>query len=45
MQIYNPPLKDIKFVLEAFGYNEKVASLPAFADFDLSMVMEVMEIQ
>jgi alkylation response protein AidB-like acyl-CoA dehydrogenase len=43
MQIYNAPLKEIRFLLEVFGYNEKVASLEPFEDYDLDSVMALME--
>ncbi|MBH23908.1 MAG: acyl-CoA dehydrogenase [Myxococcales bacterium] len=43
MQIYNPPLKEIRFLLEAFGYDEQVATLDGFKDFDLDTVMTLME--
>ncbi len=43
MQIYNAPLKEIRFLLEVFGYNEKVASLSQFEDYDLDSVMAMME--
>ena len=32
---YTPPLDDIRFNLEAFGYEAHIASLEKFEDFDL----------
>ena len=39
---YQPPLEDIQFQLEAFGYND-VASLPEFEMYDLETAMECLE--
>jgi alkylation response protein AidB-like acyl-CoA dehydrogenase len=39
---YQPPLEDIKFQLEAFGYNE-VAALENFETYDLETAMECLE--
>jgi len=43
MQIYDPPNREFRFVLETLGYDEKVGSLAPFADFDLEMVMSLIE--
>ncbi|MEL6181078.1 MAG: acyl-CoA dehydrogenase, partial [Myxococcota bacterium] len=43
MEIYDPPLKEIRFLLEAFDYNTKVAGMNGFGDFDLDTVMTLME--
>jgi alkylation response protein AidB-like acyl-CoA dehydrogenase len=43
MQIYDAPIKDMRFALEAFDYNGKVNSLPAYEDYDLDMVMDLAE--
>ncbi len=42
MQIYKAPLKDIRFVLETFGY-EKVQAMKGFEDYDLDTVMALIE--
>lgn len=42
MQIYKAPLEDMRFLLEALGY-EEVASLKNYADFDLDTVMAILE--
>ena len=39
---YTPPLDDIRFNLEAFGYEELVASKEVFEDFDLETSMEIL---
>ncbi|MCB9670905.1 MAG: acyl-CoA dehydrogenase C-terminal domain-containing protein [Alphaproteobacteria bacterium] len=41
--MYTPPIADIRFNLEVFGYEQDVASLPAFADFDLETAMSLLE--
>ena len=38
MQIYKAPVRDIRFILETFGY-EKVSGLDCFEDFDLDTTM------
>ncbi|MEO1266528.1 MAG: acyl-CoA dehydrogenase [Myxococcota bacterium] len=43
MEIYNPPLKDIRFQMEAFGYDAQVKTLPGFEEFDLETVMAFVE--
>jgi alkylation response protein AidB-like acyl-CoA dehydrogenase len=43
MQIYDPPNREFRFVLETLGYDEKVGSLPPFSDYDLEMVMSLIE--
>ena len=39
---YTPPLEDIRFNLEVFGYEALVASLEPFEDFDLETAMELL---
>jgi alkylation response protein AidB-like acyl-CoA dehydrogenase len=39
---YTAPLDDIRFNLEAFGYTEKLVSLPAFEDFDIDTAMAML---
>jgi alkylation response protein AidB-like acyl-CoA dehydrogenase len=41
MAYYNPPLREMKFVLEAMGYNEEITSLDAYKDYDLETGMMV----
>ncbi len=41
MSHYSTPLDEIRFNLEAFGYNENVHSMPDFADFDLDTAMGI----
>ena len=43
MSYYNAPLDDIRFNFEAFDYAGKLASLPAFEDFDLETAMTLLE--
>ncbi|MFN3199189.1 MAG: acyl-CoA dehydrogenase [Bradymonadia bacterium] len=43
MQIYKAPLDDMKFALETIDYEGRVASLKAFADFDLLTSMSILE--
>ena len=43
MEYYKSPLKDMKFMLEAFGYSERVATLPPFDGFDMSIVETMLE--
>ena len=43
MQIYRTPLRDMKFALEAFGYDERITTLKAFEDYDLETVMMMLE--
>lgn len=42
MQTYKPPSREIRFVLEALGY-DRVSSLPRFADFDLDTAMTLVD--
>ncbi|MCB9638465.1 MAG: acyl-CoA dehydrogenase C-terminal domain-containing protein [Myxococcales bacterium] len=42
MQIYKAPLEDMRFLLEALGYDE-VASLERYEDYDLETVMAILE--
>jgi alkylation response protein AidB-like acyl-CoA dehydrogenase len=43
MQIYDAPLKEVRFLLESFGYNDRVASMDAYQDFDLETAMMIIE--
>lgn len=43
MQYYNPPLSEIRFILEALDYDNEVASLEPFETFDLETAMAVAE--
>jgi len=43
MQTYTPPLDEFRFIYKTFGYDEKVASLPAFEDYDLDTGMALVE--
>ncbi len=43
MQIYKAPLADMRFGLEALGYEQRVASLEGFETFDLETVMSLLE--
>lgn len=40
---YSPPLEDIRFSLEAFGYNEVIQGMERFEDFDLDTSMSLLE--
>lgn len=40
---YQPPIQDLQFLLQAFGYEEKIQSLEPFADFDLETCMDLIE--
>lgn len=40
---YQPPLDDIRFLLEAFGFESKVSSIDRYSDFDLETCMELLE--
>jgi alkylation response protein AidB-like acyl-CoA dehydrogenase len=42
MQIYTAPLDDIRFLLGAFDYTEKIQSIPTFAEFDIDMAMDLL---
>ncbi|MGC6419374.1 MAG: acyl-CoA dehydrogenase C-terminal domain-containing protein [Bradymonadia bacterium] len=42
MLVYRAPLKDIRFILDTFGY-DKVAEMAAYADFDIETVMSLIE--
>ncbi len=39
---YTPPMDDIRFNLEVFGYEELVASMEHFEDFDLETSMDIL---
>ncbi len=43
MQYYNPPLKEIRFVMEALQFQEKVTSLAPYENFDLETSMAIIE--
>jgi alkylation response protein AidB-like acyl-CoA dehydrogenase len=43
MQTFSPPNREYRFLLETFGYEEKIQSLAPFADFDLETVMSLIE--
>lgn len=43
MQRYSAPLKDMRFVLEALGYEEKLGGFEAFETYDLETSMAVLE--
>mgnify|MGYP003886262581 CR=1 FL=1 len=43
MQNYQAPLNDIRFLLETFGYNEKLMAIEQFEDFDLDTSMSMLE--
>ena len=40
---YQPPLDDIRFALQAFGFDEKLNSIERFSEFDLETCMELLE--
>jgi len=43
VQNYQAPLNDIRFLLETFGYNEKLMAIEQFEDFDLDTSMSMLE--
>lgn len=43
MQRYSVPLKDMRFALEALGYQEKLGAYEAFEMYDLETSMQVLE--
>ena len=43
MQVYQAPLDEIRFLLQTFGYDEDVASLPGYEDYDLETAMVLFE--
>lgn len=43
MQRYSPPLKEMRFLLEAFGFEEKLGDFEAFEMYDLATTMAVLE--
>jgi len=43
MNPYRPPLDDIRFLLQTFGYSEQVQTLPLFGDFDLDTAMDLVQ--
>lgn len=40
---YTPPLKDMRFVLEALGYEDKLGEFEAFEMYDLATTMAILE--
>ena len=44
MQIYKAPLNEMRFVLEAMGYDE-VQKLEGYEDFDMDVAMSILEEQ
>ena len=42
MQTYKPPTQEIRFLLEALGF-EQLSALPRYADFDLETAMALVE--
>ena len=42
MQIYAPPVEDMRFLLEAFNYTGLVHSIEKFEDYDLDVVESVL---
>lgn len=42
MQSYAPPIEDMRFLLEAFGYTERIQSIEAFADYDLDTAESIL---
>ncbi len=43
MSNYAPPLDDIRFLFQAFGYESQIAALAPFEDFDLETCMALLE--
>ena len=43
MQIYKAPTEDMQFILEAFGYDELVGSLPGYEAFDLETMLALLK--
>ncbi len=43
MQRYSPPLKEMRFALEAFDYEEKLGDFDEFEMYDLATTMAVLE--
>ncbi len=43
MEIYKAPLTDMRFLLEALGYDQRVATLEPFGDYDLETLMAIAE--
>lgn len=43
MRRYSPPLKEMRFLLEAFGYEDKLGDFDAFEMYDLATTMAVLE--
>ena len=43
MEIYNAPLKDVRFLLDVFDYEGQVQSLEAYQDFDVDTIMAMAE--
>jgi alkylation response protein AidB-like acyl-CoA dehydrogenase len=43
MNPYRPPLSDMRFQLQTFGYDDLVSKVAAFADYDLDTAMDLIE--
>ena len=43
MQYYDPPTKEMRYVLEAFDYEEEICSLERYQDFDLETAMAIVD--
>lgn len=43
MQVYKSPLREMRFNLDALGYNELIATLEAYQSYDMDTVMALME--
>jgi alkylation response protein AidB-like acyl-CoA dehydrogenase len=41
--VYTPPIDQVRFLLEVFGYPELVATLPGYEDFDLDTAMSMLD--
>lgn len=42
MEVYRAPVKEMRFLLEAFGYDQ-ISSLEPFADYDMETVLALLE--
>jgi alkylation response protein AidB-like acyl-CoA dehydrogenase len=43
VDVYTPPVADIRFNLDVFGYTERLAGIERFEDFDLDTSMSMLE--
>ncbi|MEL6348100.1 MAG: acyl-CoA dehydrogenase family protein, partial [Myxococcota bacterium] len=43
MQTYSPPVDDLRFLLDVFGYSEHISTIPEFADYDAETVGALLE--